>query len=87
MPPDRAPDPARALVTLEREGPVVAREPEVEQRRREQRQPAGLAGHVVRERVDQLRLDLQPRSLCRALDHAAQLAARHRPEQNLVLTR
>ena len=84
VPADGAADAARPLVGGERQRPAVALAPEVEQRRREERQAAGLAGDVVDERVDERRLDLEPGPLGRPLDRAAELAGAHRPEQDVV---
>ena len=75
MPRDRAPDAAGLLVRSERQRPAVAAQPEVDERGREQRQAAGLAGDVVDERVDQRRLDVEPCALRGALDRPAQLGS------------
>ena len=82
--PTAAADAAGPLVARERQRATVALAPEVEQRRREERQPAGLAGDVVDERVDERRLDLESDPLGRPLDRAPQLGRAHRPEQDVV---
>ena len=81
---DGTADAARALVARKRQGTSLPVVPEVEQSRREQRQPTRLSGGVVDERVDECRLDRQPRPFGRPLDRATELARSHRPEQNLV---
>ena len=63
---------------------ALAFAPDIDERRREKRQPARLAGDVVDERVDERRLHLEPRPLGRTLDRAAELGSGHRPEQDVV---
>jgi hypothetical protein len=81
---DGASNASRALVGGERERVVFAFAPEVEQRRREERKAAGLAGDIVDERVHERRLDLETRALGRPFDRAAELTAAHRPEQDVA---
>ena len=81
---DRAANTSRPLVRGMGQGASVAVAPEVEQRRREKRQPARLAGDIIDERVDERRLDLEPRPLGGSLDRAAELTCTHRPEQDVV---
>jgi hypothetical protein len=73
-------------------GPVVAvaqhapvtRPPQLQQRGRQQRQPAGLSGHVGHQRPDQRALGLEPGAGGRLLDRPRQLAAIHRPGQHVA---
>ena len=84
QPGDRALDAAASRVGGEPQVPPVARAPQLEQRRREQRQGAWLVLDVAQQRVDQLGLDAQPDPLGGALDRAPQLLARHRAHQHVV---
>ena len=81
---DGSADAARPLVGGERQRTTVAFAPEVEQRRREERQPAGLARDVVDERVDERRLDFESDPLGRPFDRAPQFGRAHRPEEDVV---
>jgi hypothetical protein len=62
-PSDRSPDAAARRVALDAQHAPVARPPQLEQHRRQQRQPTGLPGHVGDQIVDQCSLDVQPRRL------------------------
>ena len=81
---NRSADAADPLVRGQRKQPSVALAPEVDERGREQRQPAGLARDVVDERIDKRWLDVQPGPLRRPFDRAAQLGVAHRPEEDVV---
>ncbi len=59
-PRDRAVDAARRAVGLVPEHPAATEPPQLEQRRREKRQRAGLPLDLGDERVDERRLDLEP---------------------------
>ena len=84
VPRNRPADTAATRVCREGQPPPVARLPQVDESSRKQRQAAGLACHVVDERVDELRLDFEPDLPGWAFDRPAQLARAHRPEQNVV---
>ena len=84
QPRDRALDAAAARVGGQPQPAPVAPPPQLEQRRREQRQRAGLALDVGEQRVGELRLDGAARPAGRPLDRAPQLVARHRPDQHVV---
>ena len=71
-------------VALEGQRPAVARLPRRAQRVREQRQRAGLAGHLGDEHVDEAGLDAQAGAGRRLGDGPPQLGRRHRAEQDLV---
>ena len=60
--------------------------PELEQSGGQQRQRAGLALHVVDERVGELRLNLQSHPAGGQLDDTSQLRGLHRPDQHLIST-
>ena len=75
---------AHALVRLELQRAVLPLLPQIEQRGREQRQPSGLADDVGDERLGQCGLDDEIGAFRRPFDHATQLAAGHRPEQDVV---
>ena len=83
-PRDRALDAAAAGVRREPELPPVAAAPQLEQRRRQQRQRARPAFDVAQQRLDELGLDDQPDPLRRALDRSAQLVTRHRADEHIV---
>ena len=74
----------RPPISLERQCSPLSLAPELEQRRREQRERAGFAGDVVDERIDKGRLDFQSGPLGRTLDRPAQLARAHRGEQDVI---
>ena len=84
QPRDRAVDAAGLAVGRQGEHVVLAFLPELEQGGGQQRQCARLALHVVDERVDELRLDLEPGAGRGQLDGAAQLRRLHRPDQHVV---
>ena len=75
QPRDGAADAAGLLVVGQPQRAAVAALPQLQQRRREQRQRAGLALDVGDERVDQLALDLQAGPAGGQLDRTAQLLA------------
>ena len=79
-------DAAGARVRRQSHAPPVALPPELEQRRRQQRQRARLAFNIRQQRVDELGLDLQADPLRGSLDRALQLVARHRPDEHVVGT-
>jgi hypothetical protein len=58
--------------------------PELEQRRRQQRQRGRLALDVGEQRVDEVGLDAQAGAARGQLDRAAQLVAAHRPDEHVV---
>jgi hypothetical protein len=78
QPRDRAAHAARPVVRLEVQLPAVALLPQLQQRGRQQRQPAGLALDVRDQRVDEVRLDVQAGAEGGQLDRAAQLVPAHR---------
>ena len=86
QPRDRAADAARVLVGAHAQVAAVAVLPELEQRRREQRQTARLALDVGDQRVRELGLDPQPGYLRGQLDRAPQLGAAHRADQHVAGT-
>src|SRR5215470_5160769 len=65
---DRTPDAARAAVALELEEIAVPHPPELKERGRQKRQPAGLADDVGHERLGERALDLQPGTPCGEFD-------------------
>ena len=58
--------------------------PQLEQRRREQRQRPGLAFDVVDHRVLKVGVDAQSHAFGRLGDRATHLVARHRPDDHVV---
>jgi hypothetical protein len=74
---------ARPVAVVAQHAPVT-RPPQLEQRRREQRQSPGLTDHVGHEGVGQPALDLEPRARGRLLDRPRQLVAMHRPNQGVA---
>ena len=83
-PRDRPTDAAEPLVRLEPKPSVPARHPELDERRREQRQPARLVRDLVDERLRECRLDAHAGAAGRQLDRSAKLVRAHRPNQHLV---
>ena len=76
--------PPRLAVARDRQRAAVAPLPRGPQSVREERQRAGLAGHVAHGELDQPRLEPQPRQSC-GLDHGTlELHVAHSPEQYLV---
>jgi hypothetical protein len=84
QPSDRAMHPAGLLVGGHGQGAATAVLPALQQRTRQQRQPAGLLGHLGDHGLGQARLQPQPGPPCRQLDRAAQLAGVHRADQQVV---
>jgi hypothetical protein len=83
-PRDRPEDAARGLVGREPQPPPVPALPELEQRRGQQRERAGLVLDVAHQRLDEVGLDVQADPLRRADDHLAQLHVPHRADQHMV---
>jgi hypothetical protein len=77
-------DAAAARVGGVAQAPPVALAPQLEQSGREQRQSAGPALDVAQQRLDELGFDDQSDALRRALDRAAELVARHRPDEHVI---
>ena len=75
QPGDRALDTAGAGIGGELQVASLTPAPELEQRRRQQRQRPGLTFDVGQQRVDEVRGDRQADPLCRPLDRAPQLVA------------
>ena len=75
---------AAALVGGRAQRAPVALPPQLDERRRKEREPTGLARHVGDERIGELRLDRQPRERRRALDGPPQLFRAHRADQHLA---
>ena len=82
--PDRAADAARRGQRRQPDRPAVAALPELDERRREQRQAARTALDLVDQPLDQRRLDREPGPRGRALDHRAVFVATHRPDEHLA---
>jgi hypothetical protein len=80
----RAVHAARLAVGVKAQAPPVALLPQLQQRRRQQWQRAGLPLDVGDQRVHQVRLDAQAGALGRQLDRAAQLVAAHRADEDVV---
>jgi hypothetical protein len=64
--------------------PVLARLPQFDERRRQERQSSGLVGHLLDQGVGKGRLPPQSGSSSRELDRPRQLLARERPDQDVV---
>jgi hypothetical protein len=77
QPGDRAPYPAGLLVGGYRQGAAAAVLPALQQRTRQQRQPAGLLGDLGDHRVGQARFQAQSGPAGGQLDGAAQLVLVH----------
>ena len=84
QPCDGATDASRAGVRGVGQAATVSVLPELQQRRREQREAARLTLDVADQRVDQVWLGVQPDTLRRQLDRLPQLVAAHRAHQHLV---
>ena len=82
---DRAAHPAGVLVGREAQMPPVASLPELEQRRGQQWQLAGLVLDVVHERLDELGLHDEADALRRAHDRAPELDVLHGSDQHVIL--
>ena len=75
---------AGLAVGVEAKATAVALLPQLEQRRRKQRQRTGLALDVCDQGVDEVRLRTQAGALRGQLDRAPQLVAAHRTDQDVV---
>ncbi len=67
-----------------RDRPAVAALPELDERRRQERQAAGTALDLVDQPLDQRRLDGESRTRGRTLDDRAVFVAAHRPDEDLA---
>ena len=85
QPGDRAAHAARPVVGGDGEPVPGAALPQLEQRRRQQRQAAGLAGGVLDQAGDELGLDGEPRRGRRPFDRARDLVAPHRADEHVAL--
>ena len=84
LPRDRPADAPGLLVVGQPQRAAVAALPQLQQRRRDQRQRTGLALDVGDQRVDQLALDPQAGPARRQLDRTAQLLAEHRADEHVA---
>src|SRR5262249_35217257 len=73
-----------APVGLMAEETTVSVAPQLEERSGEERQTAGLAGHIPDEGLHKGGVDVEVRTVCRELDRADELARLHRPDQNVI---
>ncbi len=81
---DRAAHAACLLVGVHTNAPAVTLLPQLQQRRRQQRQRSGFVPDVGDQGVDEVGLDVEGRALRRELDRAAQLVAAHRADEQVV---
>ena len=84
QPRDGAAHAAGLLVGAQAQRAAVAPLPELEQRRRQQRQRAGLALDVGDQRIDRSGSTRRPARRGGQLDRPAQLVAAHRPDEHVV---
>ena len=84
QPRDRPAHAPGLLVVGQAQRAAVAALPQLQQRRRDQRQRTGLALDVGDQRVDQLALDQQAGPAGRQLDRTAQLLPQHRADEHVA---